>query len=317
MTAFSPNTRPAPRRRAVMRAHPCHSRRHTAVAGGQARPGFRHAAVALVLAVASACAPVQSGEIDTSARPATANERVPLVRPSDARSAREALFLVNNRWGSQWYHTAVVGLDITLLGLGAPAPGQWTLSLRVPGRARIDYQPHESKSGLLYTPGAVYGFQEGAQAAMDERTDLAMVALADLPALSPDSAMVALAAARVDTSLFRIANEGGAHVWIIGGGVNDSLRSEVAIDAERLLVRRATEVRPLAQRTLTTEARVESWREQDGLSFPSVVNRYREGTHTMRERWAAVIVDIALPLDLFDPAQWGKVQPPAAPVVRN
>jgi hypothetical protein len=274
---------------------------------------FRQAASVLVLGAVAACAPVQTGEIDTSARPAPVERREPLVRENDARSAREALARVSERWRRQWYHTAVVRLEVTLFGLGAPAPGEWAQTIRVPGRARVDYLPLDSKSGVLYTPGMVYGFQEGERAATEERTDLAMIALADLPGMVPDSAMAALAAARVDTSLFRVANEDGAHVWIIGGGTNDSLRSEIAIDAERLLVRRATDVRPLATRTLTQEARVMSWREQEGLLLPEVVDRWREGTRTLRERWASVALDVALPVNLFDPAQWSKVQPPGPP----
>jgi len=224
---------------------------------------------------------------------------------------------MSDRWRQQWFNTALVRLEVTLFGLGAPAPGEWALTIRVPGRARVDYLPLESNSGVLYTRGMVYGFQEGERAAAEERTDLAMVALNDLPALDPDSALVVLAAARVDTSLFRAADDSGARVWIIGGGTNDSLRSEVWIDAERRLVRRAIDVRPIGQRTVTNEARVISWREQDGLTLPHEVERWRGGTRVLRERWAAVAIDMALPIDLFDPERWSDVRPPAPPAVRR
>src|SRR5690606_25207914 len=213
------------------------------------------AILGIPLVGALGCAPAQSGAIDTRTPPA-ADELRPAVRSDDPSGAREALALMSDRWRQQWFNTALVRLEVTLFGLGAPAPGEWALTIRVPGRARVDYLPLESNSGVLYTRGMVYGFQEGERAAAEERTDLAMVALNDLPGLDPDSALVVLAAARVDTSLFRAADDSGARIWIIGGGTNDSLRSEVWIDAERRLVRRAVDVRPIGQRTVTNEARV-------------------------------------------------------------
>lgn len=270
----------------------------------------------LLLAGASACAPVQSGAIDTSVRPQVVDTAAS-PRFDDPSSAHEALARMNERWGSEWFNTALVRMEVTLLGLGAPAPGEWAQTIRVPGRARVDYLPMESNSGVLYTPGTVYGFQEGERAATENRTDLAMVALADLPALHPDSALARLTDARVDTSLFRVSEDGGARVWVIGGGSNDSLRSQVWIDAERLLVRRAVEVRPVGQRTITTEARVLSWREQDGLTLPDVLERWREGTRVSHQRWAAVAIDVALPINLFDPDQWTRVRPPAPPAIRR
>lgn len=270
---------------------------------------------AFAAALLLGCVPA-SGEIDTTPRPGA--QPRPQVRHDDPVDARAALMRMNARWYGRWYTTALVRLEVSFLGLGAPPPAEWGMTFSVPGRSRVDYLPAEGGSGLIYLPGAVYGFQEGERAATEERTDLAMLALGHLPGLTVDAAMEALAESRVDTTRFRaMDDERGVRLWVIGGGSDDSLRSEIRIDAEARLVRHAVDVRPVGARTVTTEARVVSFLEREGLLVPHQVDRIREGRHVMQERWAAVAIDFALPLGIFDPDRWGEVEPPAPPFARR
>lgn len=290
--------------------------RHTPATGRHQHQRTRiPAAIAAVMLLG--CVPA-SGKIDTSPRPGAQQRAV--VRHDDPVDARAALMQMNAHWYSRWYATAIVRLEVTFLGLGAPPPAQWGAIFSVPERSRVDYLATDGGSGLIYLPGAVYGFQDGTRAAVDEHTDLPILALGHLPGMQVDAAMEALAGARVDTTSFRaMDDESGRRMWVIGSrnGADDSLRSEVRIDAESRLVRHAIDVRPAGSRFVTTEARVESWLERDGLLVPHQVNRYREGRHVMQERWVALAVDYALPLGIFDPDQWGKVEAPAPPFVRR
>jgi hypothetical protein len=259
------------------------------------------AAYLLVVGGASACAPA----------PAPTPAPVPVAEPAIADGAG-LVRAMHARYAGRWYSSIEIALNNTLYALdGRQTRSNWREFLGVPGRQRIDYLPLEQQSGVLYTGGRVYSFVNGKQNADQAGWNPLALLVADVYAQPVDTTIHQLDSLGFDLSSLRRDFWLGDQVWVVGGAVGDSTASQFWIDVDSLVVERVIQRDSRGSRTVVSDVRLERYADAGGFPVAKEITFYRDGRLLLRQDYADVKVNVALPPALFDPAKFAS--PPPVP----
>jgi hypothetical protein len=257
-------------------------------------------AIALIVLTAAAC---------SRAAPPAAPPRPAAPEISDGPSLLRAM---NTRYAGRWYSSVEIALNNTLYGLdGRQTRSNWREFLGVPGRQRIDYLPLPQQSGVLYVNGRIYSFVNGKQNATQAGWNPLAILIADVYMQPVDTTVKQLDSLGFDLTKLRADYSDGDRVWIVGAGTGDSTTSQFWIDSDSLVVERVIQRSTQGTRTIVNDVRLTKYSDVSGFPIAREMSVYRDGRLVLRQDYADVKVNVALPPALFDPTKFAS--PPSVP----
>jgi hypothetical protein len=230
----------------------------------------------------------------------------PAPKPAPITDARTLLDAMARRYTGKWYQSLTYTLNnTTYLSGGRERKSQWLAAVSLPGKMRIDYEPFDSHSGVLYTGGKVYVFIEGRRQSLQDGLNASLVLTGDIYTQAVATTVRALDSLGFSLARFRRDTLQGRTVWVVGAATpTDLTTNQFWIDADRLLLVRIIQTEKQGTRTTTTDTRFDKYADEGGIPVAHEIRLTRNGQLSFKEEYAAVKVNPTLAPAVFDPAKW-------------
>lgn len=194
---------------------------------------------------------------------------------------------------------------------GGEQHSQWLEHLSAPGRLRIDHLPLSSHSGVLYTGGKVFAFDNGRQTQSQPGVNPLLLLGFDVHAQPPAQTAQTIDSLGFDVDVLHEGQWQGRRTWIVGAAPGDTTANQFWVDAERLLFVRMLQRNPSG--SVITEVRFDRYTDFEGIPIAIEVSMRRNGRLYFKEEYTNVRVNVPIPEAVFDPARWTEAQPAIAP----
>ncbi len=228
-----------------------------------------------------------------------------VVRP-DGRTVIKAM---NDRYGGKWYMSLSFKQNTVFISqTGRETKQVWNEYIVLPGRLRIDYLPLTTKSGVLYTDGAMYSFTNGKQQPPQPGWNPLLTLMGDVYTQVPDTTAWQLDSLGFDLKVARRDTVDGKEMWIVGAPKGDSTSSQFWVDADSLLVRRIVTRDTRGPRPVVSDTRFQNYRNVGGFPIAFAMRFYRDGRLYFKEDYFSVKVGDTLPVELFEAQNWATSQ---------
>ena len=193
------------------------------------------------------------------------------------------------------------------LASGGEQKSQWLEHLAAPGKLRIDYMPLSSRSGVLYTGGRMYAFDNGRQMQSQPGVNPLLLLGFDVYAQSPAATGRTLDSLGFALGVMHHGQWQGRPVYIVGAVAGDTTSNQFWVDAERLLFVRMFQKN--ASGSVVTDYRFDRYTDFEGVPVAIEVMMLRNGRPYFKEEYTNVRVNVPIPDAVFDPARWVEAQP--------
>lgn len=231
--------------------------------------------------------------------------RVAVIPPSappypDGKALLQAM---HARYHGKWY-TSMTFVQTTLFLKPTPRTETWYEAMRVPGLLRIDIAPVDSGNTLLFRADSLYQFRQSALRAGRSFVHPLMVLGFDVYADQPERTGEKLAGLGFDLSRIHEAEWQGRPAYVVGAAKGDTTTAQFWIDQERLVFVRMLQPAPNGSGIAET---LFNKYQPLGKGWIAVEVLFSlNGELTLKESYADVKADVALPDGLFDPKAYGK-----------
>src|SRR5687767_8554401 len=246
-------------------------------------------AAAASLVAAAACASVLP----------PAEEIIPEEAPkstSSIKSSRELVREMHDKYAQNWYRTLRFEQSNTFYtSSGREEKSRWVEHLSVPGRLRIDFEPLESKSGLLILNNRVTTFDNGRRVDTRRAIQPILTLTADVYAIPAEVTLRRLDSLRIDLDKFRTDRLDRERVYVIGADEGDLQSNQVWIDADKLVLVRLIQSEKRGERTVVTDTRVRDYKEIEGFPVAHEFMSLRDGKPYFKEEYENVKVNEPIP----------------------
>ena len=212
------------------------------------------------------------------------------------RTGEELLRQMHDRYDGKWYHS------LTFVQTTTFADGHletWYEAASIPGKLRIDIAPVGEKNTILFSGDSVYQWQKGTRQGGGPFVHPLMVLGFDVYAQPVERTTAQLRQLGYDLSKVRADVWQDRPVWVVGADSGDLRHRQFWIDQERLVFVRSLEP---ARRDSTVVVEVQFNKYQPigkGWIAPEVM-QLRNGAMVIKEEYADMRVDVALPRELWD-----------------
>jgi|SRR5687768_1501991 len=224
-------------------------------------------------------------------------------------SSRELVREMHDRYAGKWYRTLKFEQSNTFYtSAGREEKSRWVEHLSVPGRLRIDFEPLESKSGLLILNNRVTTFDNGRRVDTRRAIQPILTLTADVYAIPAEVTLRRLDSLRIDLDKFRTDRLDRERVYVIGADEGDLQSNQVWIDADKLVLVRLIQSEKRGERTVVTDTRVRDYKEIEGFPVAHEFMSLRDGKPYFKEEYENVKVNEPIPPGIFDPTRWGRAQ---------
>ena len=212
------------------------------------------------------------------------------------RSGEELIRQMHDRYAGKWYRS------LTFVQTTTFADGHletWYEAAAIPGKLRIDIAPVAEKNTILFSGDSVYQWQRGTRQGGGPFVHPLMVLGFDVYAQPVERTTAQLRQLGYDLTKVRADTWQGRPVWVVGADSGDLRRRQFWVDQERLVFVRSLEP---ARRDSTVVMEIQFNKYQrlgEGWVAPEV-QQLRNGALVIKEEYADMRVDVALPADLWD-----------------
>lgn len=217
----------------------------------------------------------------------------------------ELIGAMHAHYAGRWYSTLSATQENTRWTAGGrEARNDWIEYVGVPGRMRIEFLPQTMRSGVLFEGGRVHTFDDGRRIETRRQVNALLLLTADVYAIAPDSTLGMLRRAGVAAGRFHERMWQGRKVYVAGALAGDTTRTQLWVDADRLVLVRWIERVSQGGRTTVTDTHLRNYRTVEGypVAHESIV--HRNGQRVLREVHKSVRVNPPLSPALFDPVRW-------------
>lgn len=215
---------------------------------------------------------------------------------SPPRSGEELVRQMHDRYAGKWYRS------LTFVQTTTFADGHletWYEAAAIPGRLRIDIAPVSEKNTILFSGDSVYQWRRGTRQGGGPFVHPLMVLGFDVYAQPVERTTAQLRQLGYDLATIRADTWQGRPVWVVGADSGDLRRRQFWVDQERLVFVRSLEP---ARRDTTVVMEIQFNKYQrlgQGWVAPEVL-QLRNGALVIKEEYADLRVDVALPQALWD-----------------
>jgi hypothetical protein len=227
----------------------------------------------------------------------------PVAAPADPPfpDGKALIQAMHHRYHGKWYKSMTF-VQTTEFLKPNPRTETWYEAMKVPGFLRIDIAPLDSGNTLLFRADTLYQFRQASLRQSRPLVHPLMVLGFDVYADPPATTEQKLAGLGFDLSKIHEAEWQGRPAYVVGAAKGDTASAQFWVDRERLLFVRLLQPNPNGiSETLFNKY------QPLGKGWVAVEVLFSQnGELTLKESYADVKGDVALPDVLFDPAAYGK-----------
>lgn len=217
-----------------------------------------------------------------------------LVAPP--RNGEELVGQMHARYDGQWYRSLTF-VQTTTFGDGRQET--WYEAAEIPGRLRIDIAPVPERTTILFRGDSIYQWQRGTRRGGGPFVHPLMVLGFDVYAQPVERTVAQLRALGFDLSKLRADRWQDRAVWVVGADSGDLRHRQFWIDQDRLVFVRSIE--PARQdSTVISEVQFNRYQRLGRGWIAPEVQIFRNGQLVMKEEYAQIRTDVALPPDFWD-----------------
>ena len=267
----------------------------------------------LLAAVAvSGCSYFQSGASTVPApAPATAPASSRSVSTVRATSGSGLIKAMHDRYDGKYLKTmSFLQNNTAYTTTGQEQKSQWYEHIEIPGKLRIAFLPASSKSGLVQVDDRVASFDNGIRVDFRPSVYALLLLTADVYAAPITTIMRGLDTLHVNTELIRDDTWEGQPVYVVGAKAGDTTSNQMWVDRDQLRLVRFIQSQKVGDRTMTSDNRVQGYKEIGGFDVPTEFLVIRNGRPVWREEYANVRINADLPPGTFDQARWNDIPIP-------
>jgi hypothetical protein len=228
---------------------------------------------------------------------AAAPER-PITTPRDVLQAMRA------RYEGKWYRTlSFVQNNSEYHPDSTVTHSVWREWLLAPGRLRIEFQPADSGSGMLFAADSQFVFTKDSITMSRPFIHPLLVLGFDVYAQPVERTVAALRQRRFDLSVLSETTWEGRPVWVVGAKAGDLHTRQFWVDKERLVFVRM--LAPAGQDTTrTSDTRFNKYAPLAGGWVSPEVEFLVDGQRLFLEEYHEIEANVATRDALWDPRQW-------------
>ena len=222
----------------------------------------------------------------------------PISTPRDVLEAMRA------RYQGKWYRTLTFVQHNTEYHPDSTVTHSvWREWLLAPGRLRIEFQPADSGSGMLFAADSQFVFTKDSIAMSRPFIHPLLLLGFDVYAQPVERTVAALTRRRFDLSVLSEATWEGRPVWVVGAKPGDLHTRQFWVDKERLVFVRM--LGPGGQDTTrTADTRFNKYVPLAGGWVSPEVEFLVDGQRLFLEEYHDIQANVAMPDALWDPRQW-------------
>ena len=220
-------------------------------------------------------------------------------------SAEQLISAMRQKYDGKWYKTLVFAQKTTTFKPdGTTQNGIWYEALSMPGKLRIDFDPIESGSGVIYTNGTNNNFRDG-KLVNSQPTDHPLLVLGfDVYFQPADVTLEQLKKMKIDTSVLREDKWQNREVYVVGAKTGDLRSPQFWIDKKNLYFVRL--IQPVGKDGASVqEIEFNKYQKVKGGGWiaPEVVFIVN-GKRVFLEEYYGIRTNVQLDENLFDPQKF-------------
>jgi len=219
---------------------------------------------------------------------------------------RELLTAMRARYDGKWYRTLTFLQNNTEHHPdGTIEHSTWREWLQAPGKLRIEFQPADSRNGVLFANDSIFPFRHDSLLSSRVFVHPLLVLGFDVYMQPVERTIAQLRQApRVfDLSVLSEGSWQGRPVWIVGAKAGDLHTRQFWVDKERLVFVRMLEPTP-RDTAKTADTRFNKYAPMGGGWVSAEVEFLVDGQQQFLEQYEQIQTNVALPATLWDPRQW-------------
>ena len=228
------------------------------------------------------------------------NNQRPITTPCDLLEAMRA------RYSGKWYRSVAFLQNNTEHHpngtIGHPTWREW---LEAPGRLRIEFQPSDSGSGILFANDSLYPFRHDSLLASRPFVHPLLVLGFDvyMQPVERTIAQLEQPPRRFDLSVLSETTWEGRPVWVVGAKAGDLHTRQFWVDKERLLFVRMLEPAP-RDTAKTADTRFNKYAPLAGGWIAPEVEFLVDGQQQVLEEYKDIQANVPIPPAFWDPRRW-------------
>jgi len=222
----------------------------------------------------------------------------PITTPRDLIDAMHA------RYDRKWYRTLTFVQNNSEYHPDSTVKHSvWREWLLAPGRLRIEFQPADSASGMLFTADSQFVFTKDSITMSRPFIHPLLVLGFDVYAQPVERTLAALTQRRFDLSVLSETTWEGRPVWVVGAKAGDLHTRQFWVDKQRLVFVRL--LAPAGQDTSrTSDTRFNKYAPLAGGWVSPEVEFLVDGQRLFLEEYHDIQANVATRDALWDPRQW-------------
>jgi hypothetical protein len=231
-----------------------------------------------------------------------------LAATGPARTGRDVVSAMHDRYAGKWYRTLSFVRQNTATGPdGRIEHSTWREYAALPGRLRIEFEPADSAAGLLFVRDSQFAFSDGRLTGATPFVHPLMVLGFDVYFDSAELTARRLERLGFDLATVHDDRWEGRPVYVVGATAGDLRTRQFWVDKERLVFvgmlepgRRDT--------TRTSDVRFNRYQPVGAAWLSAEVAFLVDGQQRWLEQYTEIAIGAPLPDALFDPTQWPKAR---------
>jgi hypothetical protein len=219
-------------------------------------------------------------------------------------SAEQLIGAMRERYAGKWYRAVTFVQRNTLTRRdGTTQPSTWLEAMQLPGKLRIDFEPREQGSGMLFVRDTQYVFTNGRLHSSARLPHPLLLLGFDVYELPASETIAKLREIGFDLSVMHEDTWQGRPAYAVGAAAGDLRRRQFWIDREHLYFVRMLE--PAGRDSSSVrETRFNKYQRLGGGWIAPEVEILTDGKRAFLEQYEEITVDPPLDPSLFDPAQF-------------
>jgi hypothetical protein len=231
-----------------------------------------------------------------------------LAATGPARTGRDVVSAMHDRYAGKWYRTLSFVQQNTATGPdGRIEHSTWREYAALPGRLRIEFEPADSAAGLLFVRDSQFVFSDGRLTGATPFVHPLMVLGFDVYFDSAEHTARRLERLGFDLATVHDDRWESRPVYVVGATAGDLRTRQFWVDKERLVFvgmlepgRRDT--------TRTSDVRFNRYQPVGAAWLSVEVAFLVDGQQRWLEQYTEIATGAPLPDALFDPTQWSKAR---------
>lgn len=222
------------------------------------------------------------------------------ARAQEMRDGSALLTAMHDRYQGGWYDSVVFKQkSITLNADGTNSTEIWDEALVLPGKLRIDKEPHSDGNGYLFADGALTVFEKGKGNGPRPYVHMLLVLGFDVYRQPAETTIKLVKDRGIDLAQIHEETFDGEPMYVVGAAKSDLKAKQFWVEKKRLLFVRLIEPDPKEPEKIH-DSRFRNYQKVGDGWLSERVEFWTDGKMTFREEYFDVKGNVKLAPELYD-----------------